>query len=179
MRTETYNVISSILQFMIAAGAITFGIWQIKINLRLKKLQESVALSIVPGIGLNLNLMNVGGLNLNLCKYQIGSKTEDFEKPLMIAAGAGQNSFLQITVPDFKRGEKQLIKLYLVDDFKEKYISTGEMIIEDMEINYPFRSDQGADMIATTGKPYLSMGTIKTPRIKAWSYQTEKYNWTI
>lgn len=179
MKTGTYNLISSILQFLIAFGAIVFGIWQIKINLRLKKIQESVALSIVPGIGLSLHLMNVGGMNLYLRKYEIGPKTENFDKPLLIAAGAGNNSFLQITIPDFERNKTYNIKLYLIDEFKEKYLSTGEFIIEDVEITQPVITTQEISATGTTSGPVLSMTKTKFPRIKAWSYKTEKYNWTI
>lgn len=175
METEIYNIISSILQLVIAVGAIIFGIWQIKINIRLKKLQESVALSIVPGIGLNLHLMNVGGINLYLRKYEIGTKTENFDKPLLIAAGIGNNSFLQITIPDFERDKNHNVKIYLIDEFKEKYLSTGELIIEDIEIT---QSIIIPPENLTTGTN-LPTSKTKIPRIKAWSYETVKLNWEI
>src|SRR3989344_114100 len=179
IKQEMFNFWSIILQFLIAAGAIVFGIWQIKINLRLKKIQESVALSIVPGIGLNLQLMNVGGINLYLKKYEIESKTENFEKPLLIAAGAGNNSFLQITVPNFERNKKHDIKLYLIDEFKEKYLSSGELIIEDIEIMSPAITPQESATAGGTFGQVLSMTKIKTLIIKAWSYKTVKRSWEI
>ena len=179
MKTGTYNLISSILQFLIAFGAIVFGIWQIKINLRLKKIQESVALSIVPGIGLSLHLMNVGGMNLYLRKYEIGSKTENFEKPLLIASGTGNNSFLQIITPDFERSKTYDIKLYLVDEFKEKYLSSGQFIIEDIEMLSPVLTALETQTTGATSGPVLTMNKVKQPRIKAWSYETVKRNWEI
>lgn len=174
MKIETYNNLSLFIQSLIALGAIVFGGWQILINSKLKKIQESVALSIVPGQGLNLHLMNVGAVNLYLSKYEIGQKTENFEKNLLIAAGA--SSFLQITIPDFNRGKKYPIKLYLIDDFQEKYLSTGEIIIEDVEVMSQVITSPVTDITLT---PMISMEPTKIPRIKAWSYKTEKRNWEI
>lgn len=179
MKIETYNIISLVFQFFITVGAIVFGLWQVKINLKLKKLQESVGLSIVPGVGLNLHLMNVGGVNLYLRKYEIGPETENFSKPLLIAAGTGKNSFLQIETPNFQRNKTYDIKLYLIDEFKEKYLSSGQLIIEDIDMMVPAIANYDISITGATSEPSLSMVKIKSPRIKAWSYQTEKYNWII
>jgi hypothetical protein len=177
MKVETYYIISSVLQFIIALGAIVFGVLQFKINSKLKKLQETVGLSIVPGLGLNLHLMNIGKINLYLKKYEIGPKTEDFDKPLLIAAGT--NSFLQIEVPNFERNKKYNVKLYLIDDFDEKYLSTGEFIIEDVEVDLIQPRMSPLDSSITPGATSFVISKMKTPQIKAWSYKTEKYNWTI
>lgn len=127
--------------------------------------------------------MNVGRVNLYLKKYEIGGRTKNFDKPLLIAAGAGDNSFLQITMPDFNfnRNIEYDIKLYLIDDFGERYLSTGGLIIEDVDVEtiQPFIFSQGIPPTAVTSSPTLPVVKIKQPRIKAWSYKTEKYNWTI
>jgi hypothetical protein len=165
MKVETYYIISSVLQFLIALGAIVFGVLQFKINSKLKKLQETIGLSIVPGVGLRLLFMN------------IGPNTEDFDKPLLIAAG--NNSFLQIEVPNLERNKKYNVKIYLIDDFNEKYLSTGEFIIEDVEVEVIQPRMSPFDSSITPGATSFVISKMKTPQIKAWSYKTEKYNWTI
>jgi hypothetical protein len=177
MKTESYYIVSSILQFVIAIGAIVFGYLQFKINSKLKKLQETIGLSIVPGIGLKLLFMNIGKINLYLKKYEIGPNTEDFDKPLLIAAGT--NSFLQIEVPNLERNKKYNVKIYLIDDFNEKYLSTGEFIIEDVEVEVIQPRMSPFDSSITPGATSFVISKMKTPQIKAWSYKTEKYNWTI
>jgi uncharacterized membrane protein len=42
-----FQIISLVIQGLLAAGAVTFGIWQIFINRRLKNLQDYVAIMVL------------------------------------------------------------------------------------------------------------------------------------
>ncbi len=153
-----------------------FVFLQTKINKRLQDLEDYVAVSIAPGLANNLLVMNVGKINLYLHKYEVGSETDNFSEPLLIPAGT--NSYFQIPVKFWKNGEKNKVKLYLTDEFSEKYLSRGEVIIESFPAR-PIQSNiQGVQQFDTNPMQIMT-NQSNLISMRAWSYKTNKYNWEI
>ncbi len=177
MEQNTYNFLSLLVQGTGGIAAIIFAKWQIKINDRLKKLQDYVAITLVPSpeIGPKVNIMNVGKINVYLQKYEIGTNIEAFAKPLLIPAGS--NSFLSLIINVFAPQQKMQVTIYLFDELGEKFISTGEVIIDNVQII----QQQAINTFQQT-----SQGQIQTPQVinvprvvSAQSYQTIKKDWTL
>jgi hypothetical protein len=169
-----------VIQILTVVAASIFAIWQVLINKRLKELQDYVAVSMVPffdGNDPKLQVINAGQINLYLKKFDIGTMTTNFEKERLLVCGSG-NPFYILPVPNNIIGVEIPVKLYLIDEFKNKYISTGAVIID-------------AIPMAITGQPASPMAGIPLPpaqspqqitfrtNIRGWSYKTEKINWTI
>lgn len=171
MKQGDYNLISAITTSITVVFAVGFGFWQIKINDRLKKLQDYVAISIVL-VDNRLQLINVGKINLYLQKYEIGTDIDAFAKAMLIPAGS--NSWLLIQIKNFNSGQKMPIKLYLIDELGEKYLSTGEVIVEPVNIGiHPVEQVvQGV----TGNIPAQNIIQFKS---SAWAYKMEKYNWKL
>lgn len=160
MEQLTYNLWSFIVQIITACAAVVFALWQININRRLKKLQDYCAVSIVP-MGTNdlrLQIINVGKINLYLQKYEIGTNHEAYAKPMLIPAGS--NSFLIVPIKNFNIGQSMDIKLYLIDELEEKFISTGEAVVNEINVQ--------------TGD-----STQKIKQVTGWAYKTIKENWKL
>lgn len=160
MEQLTYNLWSFIVQIITACAAVVFALWQININRRLKKLQDYVAVSIVPmGTGdLRLQIINVGKINLYLQKYEIGTNHEAYAKPMLIPAGS--NSFLLVPIKNFNIGQSMDIKLYLIDELEEKFISTGEAVVNEINVQ-------------------IGDSTQKIKQVIGWAYKTIKENWKL
>lgn len=105
-------------------------IWyfQIKINNNLHKLQKSVAINIEPNID-SLKLVNVWKINLYIHKFETYWNNHKFTKPRLIAI----KSFYWIPAPDLSNfnDKESEIKVYIEDEFNEKYILTG-FIVKDL-----------------------------------------------
>ncbi|MBD3359253.1 MAG: hypothetical protein GF365_00895 [Candidatus Buchananbacteria bacterium] len=62
---EKYEIYSLIIQGITLLAASIFAIWQIFINQRLKRLNDFVAIAIVPNSeGANIKLLNTGKINI-------------------------------------------------------------------------------------------------------------------
>lgn len=172
MEPEVYNNYSLILQAITAVGAIVFAVWQININIRLKKLQDYVAVTIIPMPpgDLRLQIKNVGKINLYLQKYEIGTDHESFAKGMLIPAGS--DSFLLLPIKYFNIGQNLGIKLYLIDELGEKHISTGEAKVENTPI-----SNQIPVQGSVSGQTQIQ--TIILPQVVAWAYKTIKEKWEL
>ncbi|MDD3144630.1 MAG: hypothetical protein PHV23_00805 [Candidatus Gracilibacteria bacterium] len=111
---------------LILIGVI--GYFQIKINNNLHKLQKSVAINIEPNID-SLKLVNVGKINLYIHKFETYGNNHKFTKPRLIAI----KSFYWIPAPDLSNfnDKESEIKVYIEDEFNEKYILTG-FIVKDL-----------------------------------------------
>jgi len=160
-----------------AVGAIIFGLKQTQINKRLNELQDYVAISIVPffdGNDPKLQVVNAGKVNLYLKKYEIGNLTDTFTIEKLIACGSG-NPFYILPVPNNIIGRELGVKLYLYDEFGNKYISTGGLVID----SFPVAGQQQIPAVITANQPQPLAQMILRTNIRGWSYKTEKYNWEI
>lgn len=157
-----------------ALGAVYFGWKQTQINKRMQELADYVAISIIPLKDFQIQIMNVGRINLYLHKWEAGSLNETFVKPLLIPIDA--KSFIIISLQSPPMGQ-HLLKLYLTDEKKQKYLSTGEIAIEPIAFQVPTTTKPTVqqELPQTSGNEPVSV----TTRMRAWSYQTEKYNWRI
>ncbi len=167
--------------FFAAGGAIYFGWRQTQINKRMKELQDYVAISIIPKPDFQLQIMNVGKINLYVHKWEVGTFTETFSQAILIPAAAP--SFLLISLSSPQMGQHP-VRIYLTDESGEKYLSTGEVAIEPIAIR-PLsqmsprpESTLPGEGTQTLGSPQTQVVNITT-RMRAWSYKTEKYNWII
>lgn len=171
MEQSIYNLLSFIFQTISGIAIAIFAILQWQINNRLKKLEDYVAVSIVPmGAGdLRLQIINVGKINLYLQKYEIGTYHESFAKPMLIPAGS--NSFLLVAIKNYNLGQNLDITLYLIDELGEKFISTGEAKVENISLIKQTPASQGS----TTP----SYETVSVPQAVAWAYKTIKKDWEL
>ena len=64
-----------------ATGAVVFGIWQVLINKRLAKVQDFIALSIVPdSVSGKIKLLNTGKINLYIHAFEIDKNIKKLDK---------------------------------------------------------------------------------------------------
>jgi len=106
-----YNFWSLAFQVCTTIAAVGFAFWQTKINSRLERVQNFVAVSVIPLPNGGLNITNVGKANLYLKRWEIGQAHELFEKAILLPAVNGIN--ITITTPG-NPGEYP-IRLYLYD----------------------------------------------------------------
>ncbi len=126
------------LDIATASGALIFGLWQILINRRLKKLQDYVSLAAIPGQTTGkIELLNTGKINLYLWGFDMVNKKIRLTKPRIITAGTGNSSYYWIDTPNINEiGNNEFqFKVYLEDDFGKKWLSEngGEIIDGDKE----------------------------------------------
>lgn len=171
MEQQSYNLWSFVFQAISGTAIAVFAFFQWKINARLKKLEDYVAVSIVPmGAGdLRLQILNVGKINLYLQKYEIGTDHESFAKPMLIPAGS--NSFLLVAIKNYNLGQNLDITLYLIDELGEKFISTGEAKVENISLVKQTPASQGSTS--------PTFETINVPQAVAWAYKTIKKDWEL
>lgn len=97
IKQEIFNFWSIILQILTAGGLIYFAWRQTQINKRMQELSDYVALSIMPAVsGFSIEILNVGRANLYIHKWQIGSLSETYVKPLLLPTEA--KSKYQLTI---------------------------------------------------------------------------------
>ena len=149
------------LEVAMVFGALIFGVLQIKINLRLKSLQDYVAISAVPeSKESKIKLLNTGKVNLYLWGFDMPDNNQRLGKPRLITAGTGNTSYYWIDPPsnldkitsfpyDFE------FRLYLEDDFGKKWISEHGGRAERIKIN-----------------------NKETIKITVWSHKTYKKKWS-
>jgi len=180
-----WQIIKDILNLVgiigVAIGALLFGWKQTQINKRLQELQDYVAISIIPKPEFQLQIMNVGKINLYVHKWEIGTFTETFSKAILIPAAAP--SFLLISLSSPPMGQHP-VRIYLTDESGEKYLSTGEVVIEPIAMRplsqiLPHSETPPLDGGTQAVNPPQAQVVNITARMRAWSYKTEKYNWTI
>jgi len=146
-----YEIFSLVIQGVVAIAAVVFGIFQISINHRLVKIQDYVALSIVPGNG-TIKLLNTGKINLYIWGFEVNGNIKKLEKGRLISSASLDSSFYWLPI-DFvpKESNSFEITIYLIDEFGEKYITTG-------------------------GGNSEKVGE-KDMRITVWTYKTIKSDW--
>ena len=153
-----YEFLTLFFNIVVAVSAVVIGVFQILINLRLKKLQDYVAIAAVPGQGA-IKLLNTGAINLYLYGFKILDNDQKFERPRLLPAGAGETAYYWIPPPvALKVGEKFKLTIYLKDEFGKKWISEhgGERLNLQVE-----SGDKERNVLA----------------FKIWSYRTYKGKW--
>ncbi len=99
------------------------GFVQILINIRLKSLQDFVAIAAVPGSGGKIVLINTGKINLYLWGFDLPDGNWHFKKPRLIPTGTYDSASYWINPPtNLKEGEEFLGKVYLEDQFKKRWV---------------------------------------------------------
>jgi hypothetical protein len=164
---ENWQVILGIIQVTLllstSLAAIYIGLKQNEINDRLRTLQDYVSVSAVPDQSGKIKLINTGKTNVYLWGFDIPGNKLLFEKPRLIPAGTMESSYYWIDPPVPQDTTKNFVfdfKLYLSDEFEEKWISEngGEMSTTAIDQNGKF-------------VPGFNM--------KVWSYKTYKSEWQI
>jgi len=166
-----------------AIGAVFFGWRQYQINKRMKDLMDYVAISIAPKPNLRLQIMNVGRVNLYLHKWEMGALQTTFVKPWILPVEAKSSILLSFQPPPVGQ---HLIKLYLTDETNQKYLSTGEVVVEPVAFQLPTMVPSQPEQFEQ-GQLQESQeqqrAVLQQPNIvlnmRAWSYKTEKYKWEI
>lgn len=174
MNQETYSILMLIFQGITAIGLVYFAWRQTQINKRMQELADYVAVSIVPK-GMVLQIMNVGRVNLYIHKWEIGSATETYVRPLLIPTDAKSSVIIALQPPQFGQ---HLAKIYLTDDSNRKYLSTGEVVVEPIGFQASTVM-QPQTSLEPEPTPQLPAPVTITFQMRAWSYKTERYDWTI
>ncbi len=162
-----------------AIGALIFGWKQFQINKRMQELADYVAVSIIPLKDFKLQIMNVGRINLYIHKWEAGSLANTYVKPLLIPTEA--KSSIIINFQPSLLGQ-HLLKIYLTDEKDQKYLSTGEVVIEPVafQLPPPSTTEPQVRQEPPTVPQISGVQPINiTTQMRAWSYKTEKYNWMI
>lgn len=153
-----YESLTLFFNIVVAVSAVVIGVFQILINLRLKKLQDYVAIAAVPGEGV-IKLLNTGTINLYLHGFKILDNDQKFERPRLLPAGAGETAYYWIPPPvTLKVGEEFKLTIYLKDEFDKKWISEhgGERL--NLQADY---DNKERNLLA----------------LRIWSYKTYKAKW--
>ena len=183
MEQAAFNFWSIILQLFMAVGLIYFAWRQTQINKRMKELQDYVAISIIPITNspgnYELQIMNVGKVNTYLKKFEVGQVSNTFPEEKKRLISVGGNPFYRIPITNFQMGQEMGIKLYLLDEFNNKYVSTGGVIIDPVIATPTQQGEQSTQTsqqapINISGVPVIIPGNAR-----AWSYKTYRYNWVL
>jgi hypothetical protein len=161
-----------------AVGAVFFGFKQNQINKRLKELQDYISISLVPARDTQTNkfqlqIRNVGKANVYLYKYEVGAITNSYDRARLIAAGISNDTpFFIIPVPIGTINTEMEVRIYLKDEFDNRYLSTGGVIIDANPIIPPVSSPE-----EQVGSQPLQVPVMVG--LRAWSYKTERYDWIL
>jgi len=172
------QIIQSYGTVFAAVGAVYFGYAQYQINKRLKDIQDFVALSIVLFVVENspkIQIKNVGRINLYLHRWEIGGHNETYQHARLLGVGP-ELSFI-VAVPDsYLVGVEMPVKLYLTDEYGQKYLSTGVVALDQQQIQVAPQSEIGqtSQQEQAAIKQFIVRGNIR-----AWSYRTIKFNWHL
>jgi len=160
-----------------AMAGIYFGWKQYQINKRMKELADYVAVSIIPLPGFQLQIKNVGRINLYLHKWEVASLQETYVKPWLLPVDAKSSINLSFSSPPVGQ---HLLKLYLTDENNRKFLTTGEVVIEPVGVQIPHSSGPSQPPISdqpTSSSPQVSPQINVALRMRAWAYKTERYDW--
>ena len=120
-----YERLSLLIQAVIGLAALYFAWRQTQINERLRRLQDVVTLSIVPGKG-TFNIINAGTRSVYLHRFEVASHSEAISPPRLISAGTGDSSYYWVPPPKgLEEGEDFELKFYLIDEDGQKWVTEG------------------------------------------------------
>jgi hypothetical protein len=128
------NLIQTVVSVIMTGLLVYFSYRQTQINKRIRELADYVAISITPGPNFQLNIMNVGRVNLYLHKWEIGSLSETFVKPWLLPVEGRSIITINLLPPPIGQ---HLAKFYFTDEKGEKYLSEGEVVIEPVAFQLP------------------------------------------
>jgi len=149
-----YEKYSLIIQFITGLAAVVFAIWQIFINRRLKKLNDFVAVAIVPNPeGKNIKLLNTGKINLYIYGFEINGTAKLFDKGRLLSSASLDSAYYWLPINNIPQSGFFPIKIWLTDEYDTKYITLGEGL-----------SNKRDD------------GTIE---ITVWTFKTYKEKWKL
>lgn len=120
-----YEKYSLIIQGVTVIAASVFAIWQIFINHRLKKLNDFVAVAILPN-GDNIKLLNTGKINLYIHGFEINGNAKFFDKGRLLSAATLDSAFYWLPINSLPVKGTFVIKVWLTDEYNKKYITLGE-----------------------------------------------------
>lgn len=172
---DIWKIIEVIATILAAGGALWFGWSQDQINRRMRALADYVGLSIAPiPNSPALQVTNVGRINLYLHKWEVGSHTETYPEPTLIAAESRTNLVIALNPPPNPGRHKA--KFYLTDEIGEKYIGYGEVIITPLSVTPPSQIQLPPDQ---TGVQRTATSVSITVNMSAVSYRMIKRDWEI
>ena len=176
MEQNILNVLYIVFSAAMSGGLVYFAWRQTQINKRMQELADYVAISIAPAPNFQLQIMNVGRVNLYLHKWETGSLSETFVKPLLLPAESRAN--ILISFQPAQIGQ-HLAKFYITDEKGKKYLSEGEVAIEPIAFQLPVThtppQEQQVNQLQMAGVQPVNVQL----RMRAWSYKTIPYEWTI
>ena len=187
MKTITImKIIQLIINGISAIAVFIIGLWQIKIHNRLKQLEESIALSMVPNPPTfqGLRLINSGKINLYLRRATIGEINRDYPNLVLVAIGKDPYFLLSFSQEELKRAYEKNerreieVKLYLKDEWEKKYIVGGRIKISPVIIKEKSEHLKESEDLKTN-KLISSNEEIYYIINSAWVSQIEKYNWQL
>lgn len=177
----TLRYIEVLVPIAVAIIAVYFVYIQTRINNRLKKIQDYVAVSIVPDNSGAIKIMNVGKINLYLKKAEIGGEIQNYKRAILISVGI--SPFFIIPIKNIIPNIEMPVKLYLFNEFGKKYLTEGEVAIDAIPVNTRQISINGQQI---NQKEEQETSNQETPTqiplkliTRAWTYKTKKYNWKI
>ena len=161
---ETWQVVigvAGVLAVLFAAiMAVCIGQTQNKINSRLLKLQDFVAISVTPNND-SIALWNTGNSNLYMWGFDMPENNQRFAKPRLISRSTVANYWIPIpNLGEISTTTSFDFKLYLADEYGDKWISENGGEAESTKI---IRDGKEVDV------------TI----IKVWSYRTIRTEWSF
>lgn len=178
MGQELFNILYLIVYIVGALAAGVFVLVQIWINGRLMTLQSYVTVSMVPARHPDgsywLYVKNVGKINLYLMKSEIGPNVVNLEKGRLISVGGDPFYMLPIPVAPNLLGQEMIVKLYLQDELRVKYLTAGGLVIDPQLQSGVPTPDAVPPMILVNQPPMIVPGSVR-----AWTYKTEKFEWNI
>ncbi len=151
-----YEMSSLIIQVITATAASVFAIWQIFINIRLKKLNDFVAVAIVPNPspeGGTIKLLNTGKINLYIHGFEINGVAKLLDKGRLLAAASMDSAYYWLPTNNIPKNGIFDIKVWLTDEYEKKYITLG----------------QGESTERDSNKIEISVWTLKTHKEK-WEF---------
>lgn len=139
------------MQLMATIGIIVFGIFQLLINNRLAKVQDYIALSIIPSDN-SIKLINTGKNNLYIHAFEIDGKIKKLDRGRLISSASLDSAYYWIPVDFVPRESNNFgIKIYLSDESGAKYLTEG-----------------GGESTKLSDKE---------SRVIVWTYKTTKSDW--
>jgi hypothetical protein len=166
---------SLVIQLLTLVAATVFAALQFRINTRLKDIEDVVAITMLPSNprpgGAHLQIANVGKINVYLQKSEIGTNHESSAKPMLIPAG--HNSFLEVLIPVYSPGQSMPVKIFLLDESGEKFVSTGEVTVD----NVATAINTSGQVIGGSGTPSHTIILPQVVAVKA--YKTVKEKWVL
>ncbi len=147
-----YEIYSLIIQSATVLAASVFAIWQIFINLRLKKLNDFVAVAIVPESS-SIKVLNTGKINLYIHGFEINGTVKLFDRGRLLSAGSLDSAYYWLPIDSAPHSGIFNIKVWITDEYGKKYITLG----------------QGESIERNSNEIEVRVWTLKTHKEK-WSF---------